>query len=100
MNTHARYGLATWPESQDFIGDPRCILVNPPEDSTNLDSAYLVPEDITGPLDAGGAYLRIPWPEAQAWEEAPKEADEDDVLHDYDTMDAYVLESLYNDINA
>lgn len=96
-NIGSRYGLVTWPESQNFAGDPRCILVNPPEDSTDLDSAYLVPEDIAGPLDAGGAYLRIPWSEAQAWEEMPEGADTGDVLHDYDTTDTYVLESLYNE---
>lgn len=96
-DTKPRYGLVTWPDSQDFVGNPHCILVNPPEDNTDLDSAYLVPEDITGPLDAGGAYLRIPWPEAQAWEEMPEGAEEGDILHDYDTTDAYVLESLYNE---
>lgn len=100
MTKHARYGLITWSESQNFVGVPRCILVNPPEDNTDLDSAYLVPEDITGPLDDNTAYLRLPWPESQAWNEAPNGWDSDDVLHDYDTMDAYVLESLYNDINA
>ncbi len=98
MPTYPRYGLATWPESQDLMDEPGCILVNPPEDTEDtLDQAYLVPEEITGPLDANGAYLRIPWPESQDWDEAPDGWDAEDVLHDYDTMDAYVLESLYLD---
>ena len=95
MNTNNRYGLVTWPESQEFVGNPDCILVAPPDDDMDLDCAYLVPEDITGPLAAGSAYVRLSWPESQGWDAAPEGADKDDVLHDYDTMDAYVLETLY-----
>lgn len=103
MAKHARYSLVTWPESQNYINVPDSILVNPPEDCddpTALDQAYLVPEDITGPLDDDTAYLRLPWPESQAWDEAPDGWDRDDVLHDYESMDAWVLQPLYEEVNA
>jgi len=98
MSKYPRYGLVTWPESQEFVGKEDCVLVSPPEDSEDLDSAYLVPEEITGPLDE--AYLRIPWPEAQDWDEVPDGWEPEDVLHDYDSADAWVLESLYNESNS
>lgn len=91
-----RYGLVTWPESQDFIGMEGCILVDPPlneKDPTALDSAYLVPENITGPLDSGEAYVRVPFPESQKWDDSHTD-DPDDILHDYDSNAAYVRESV------
>jgi len=95
-HNYHRYGLFTWPESQEFVGRDDCILVNPPEEDEGctLDSAYLVP--ITEPDDDEEAYARIPWPESQKW--LDKETDElDDVLRDYDTQDAYVRESLLDE---
>lgn len=95
-HNYPRYGLVTWPESQEFVGRDDCILVNPPEDDEDctLDSAYLVP--ITDPLDEGEAYARVPWSESQAW--LDKETEElDDVLRDYDSQDAYVRESLLSE---
>lgn len=92
----SRYGLVTWPESQDFIGTDGCILIDPPvneKDPTALDSAYLVPESITGPLNTGEAYVRVPFPEAQKWDDRDT-GNPDDILHDYESRDAYVRESV------
>ena len=92
------YTVVTWPESQDFIGNDECILICPPAtdiDPTALDDAYLVPEDLIGPIDAGEAYVRVPWPKSQRWDDANTE-DPDDVLRDYETQDVYVRQSILN----
>lgn len=101
VNTYPRYGLTTWPRSQDFVGNPECILVRPNGDK-DLDSAYLVPENIKGPLDKYvDHYLRIPYPESQEWNCMPKEYG---ILHDYRTKgtlkDAFVPASLYKKITS
>ena len=98
-HTRQRYSLETWPDSQGCVGKPGCVLVCPPEtdvDPTALDSAYLVPESDKDPLPAGGTgvYVRIPWPDSQPWNDMELK-DADDILHDYDTQDAYVRESFY-----
>lgn len=99
MSQFPRYSIVTWPESQPFVGNPDCILICPPEtdiDPTALDSAYLVPEKITGPIPTHEAYLRIPHPESQKWDEMEKTGDNPDaVLHDYETQNAYVREDIY-----
>lgn len=103
---YARYGISTWPESQEFVGNPECMLICPPAtslDPTRLDSSYFVPESITGPLESKHAYLRIPFPESQPWLDLESEVldpnDEnevDTVLLDYDSQDAYVREDFYD----
>lgn len=99
-NDYPRFAVVTWPESQDFVGHPDCILILPPEneaDPTALDSSYFVPESIAGPLDAGEAYLRIPFPQSQRWDDIELTQEESDaVLHDYDSQDVYVQEEFYN----
>ncbi len=76
------YTLELWPDSQQFIGRPGCILVKPSTgNELILDSAYLVP-DATPDKHAG--YIRIGWPGSQDWDVFKE------VLHDYDTPDAFV----------
>jgi len=99
MNTHERYALVPWPESQRYDDVAGCILVDP-GDNDDLEMACLVPEDVFGPLADDGAYLRIGWPEAQEWDEAPEDWDEADVLHDYESADAFVLQPLYEEKKA
>lgn len=96
----SRYGLVTWPESQDFVGRPDCVLVIPPQydSKLSLDSAYLVPESVTGPLDAGEAYVRVPFPDAQKWDGKAARGFAD-ILHGYDSRDAYVLERVIHSEN-
>lgn len=100
-NFYERYELYTWPESQEFVGRPGCVLVNPPEtmiDTTALDSSYFVPERITGNIRPGCAYIRIPYPDSQYWKDMMhilKEEKTNCILTDYDTQDAYVLEGFY-----
>lgn len=64
-----RYDLVTWPESQQFIGDPDAILVFPDESKEDeigcfLDSAYMVPSP-------DGEYVRLEFPESQGREDDP-----------------------------
>lgn len=47
MTKHARYGLVTWPESQNYINIPGNILVNPPEDCDDT-TALDIPDDDNG----------------------------------------------------
>lgn len=106
-HNYTRFGLSTWPDSQQFVSDERCILVCPPEvenDPCALDSAYFIPEEITGPLEENGSgvYVRIPFPESQKWldripEEYGPDDEYDEILTDYDSQDAYVLESLLDE---
>lgn len=103
---YARYGISTWPESQEYVGNPECVLICPPEtviDPTCLDSAYFVPETITGRLEPKHTYLRIPYPESQPWLDLESdildpndEKEVDMVLLDYDSQDAYVREDVYD----
>ena len=79
-----RYGLVTWPESQDCIGRPECILILPPESDVNgsLDSAYLVPlteED----LKHTEGYVRVDSPESQRYEHLSEESYTPECYRDY-----------------
>ncbi len=64
-----QYDLVTWPESQAFIGNSDCFLVDPEsvegdeKDSaaTAYDSAYMVPR-------ANGDYVILSWPESQGYQ--------------------------------
>ena len=87
-----KFALSLWPDSQAFVGNPACILVAPTEKQMDaLDSAYLVPEDITGPLSEDEAYVKVSFPDSQEWDDLDT-GDEMAVLHDYESQDVYVLE--------
>ena len=96
MTAHTgEYGLVTWPESQDVMGEPGAELVLPPEsdtDPTALDSAYMVPLDIIEkkkdpeyriPVRDKDIYVKLSFPESQEWEN-DETVPEDTVLYDYD----------------
>lgn len=59
-----------------------------------LQQAFLVSEDIIGPVVPDKAYLRIPWPEAQAWVGVAN-LDEEPVLYADDTPDVFLPELPY-----
>ena len=40
------YRLVEWPESQDFVGNPDCYLMQAMENQQYKDSAYFVPENL------------------------------------------------------
>lgn len=88
------YTLFTWPDSQEFVSNPLCALVCPPEndDTLHLDSSYLVPIEIADPAEAKKIYVKLGKAESQNW--LDKTDDEDNVLFDYDGH-AFVEESLY-----
>lgn len=78
------YFLLTWPHSQDCIGDPECILINPAsavgekeEYPCELDSAYMIPTEEGDNLE--DAYVRVEFPEAQRW------YGREGTIEDYDT---------------
>lgn len=90
-----KYTLYMWPDSQEFIGNPLCFLVSPPEDETDptrLDSSYMVPVTLAEPAEAEKVYIKLDVIESKIWED--KTDDEDNVLFDYDGH-AFVEESLY-----
>lgn len=92
-----RYTLYTWPESQAFIGNEKCILVCPDEKTgLDLDSSYMVPEDeepeSNMELD-DDKYIRLQFPESQRFE-----SDEElslSCIHDYEGG-LFVPISIYN----
>lgn len=92
--TMQKYTLFTWPDSQEFVGNPLCALVCPLEndDTLHLDSSYMVPIEVAGPAEAGKIYVKLSKAESQNW--LDKTNDEDNVLFDYDGH-AFVEESLY-----
>lgn len=90
-----KYTLYTWPDSQQFVGNPLCALVCPPDDEvdpTRLDSSYMVPIEIADPAEAEKVYVKLGKAESQNW--LDKTNNTDNVLFDYDGH-AFVEESLY-----
>lgn len=88
-----KFTLYTWPDSQEFISNPLCVLVCPPKDAvTRLDSSYMVPITIAAPEGAEKIYVRLDKTESSGW--LNKTDAEDNVLFDYNGY-AFVEESLY-----
>ena len=90
-----KYTLYTWPDSQEFVGNPLCFLVFPPDnevDPTRLDSSYMVPVTVAEPAGAEKVYVKLNETESSGWHDMTD--NEDNVLFDYDGH-AYVDESLY-----
>lgn len=81
-----RYTLYTWPDSQEFVGNSKCHLVVPKGDSLQLDSSYMVPEDVQAPAPAERTYVIADWPAKQKFEELSDKSDagDDRILCDYD----------------
>ena len=89
-----KFTLYTWPDSQEFVGNPLCALVCPLEndDTIHLDCSYMVPVTVADPAGAEKVYVKLNETESSGW--LDKTDNTDNVLFDYDGH-AYVEESLY-----
>lgn len=87
-----RYHLYTWPDSQEFIGNDKCILIVPPKGKeTEYDSSYMVPQEIDPYAgDDSDSYLAIEHPVSQAWADVPG------VFTNYDDQTVFVPTILYD----
>ena len=101
MKKMKRYTLYTWPDSQEFVGNSKCHLVVPKGDSLQLDSSYMVPEDVEAPAPAERTYVLADWPAKQKFEDLADKADagDDRILCDYDG-NVFVESRLYEEHTA
>lgn len=87
-----RYHLYTWPDSQEFVGNDKCILIVPPKGKeTEYDSSYMVPQEIDPYAgEDSDSYLAIAHPVSQAWADVPG------VFTNYDDQTVFVPTILYD----
>lgn len=80
-----KYTLFTWPDSQEYVSNPACILICPPVtdvDPTALDSSYMVPNSVYTPAETERQYVRLEHPDNQDFNEMLDSNNR--ILHDYD----------------
>ena len=91
-----RYGLVTWPESQDVIGVSGCYLVKPPKgEELELDSSYMVPLDEED-LKYNTGYVKVEFPESQRYADMEDGLKKEECFRDY-SNNVFVREDLVKD---